>query len=82
MPESINLTTVGFTALAGIGMKLMFLCLALIVMTMMRKMIFGCDGVKNDWIQKAKEKSDYRSIAIYQCVMFGSTCYLIGNIFS
>ncbi|WFQ78166.1 hypothetical protein PXH59_00540 (plasmid) [Xenorhabdus sp. SF857] len=82
MPDSINLTTVGFTALTGIGMKLMFLCLALIVMTMMRKIIFGVDGVKNDWIPKAKEKGDYRAVALYQCVMFGSTCYLIGSIFS
>ncbi|EKF9218938.1 TPA: hypothetical protein SLZ51_002352 [Vibrio cholerae] len=82
MPESINLTTMGFTALAGVGMKVMLLCFALVVMTMMRKVIFGEEGVKNDWIKQAKDKGDYRSVAIYQCVMFGSTCYLLGSIFS
>ncbi|AUW07562.1 MULTISPECIES: hypothetical protein [Vibrio harveyi group] len=82
MPESINLFTMGATALTGIGMKLVFLCLALVVMTMMRKVIFGDDGVKNDWIAQAKQKGDFRSVAIYQCVMFGSTCFLLGSVLS
>lgn len=82
MPESINLTTMGVTALTGIGMKLGLLCIAMVVMTMMRRVIFGEDGVKNDWITQAKQKGDYRSIAIYQCVMFGATCFLLGNVLS
>ncbi|CCO46697.1 conserved hypothetical protein [Vibrio nigripulchritudo SOn1] len=82
MPEYLDFSGVGFALLSGVVIKVVLLVFALVVMTLMRKFIFGSDGVKNDWIAEAKSKGDYRSVAIYQCVMFASTCFLLGSVLS
>ncbi|SKA52774.1 hypothetical protein [Photobacterium toruni] len=82
MPEEMNAVMIGTTALAGIGMKVIIVCLALALLTAMRKVFNGKQGVCNEWIEKAVAKGDYRSVAIYQCVMFASTCYLLGSVLS
>ena len=82
MPEEINVSMIGATALTGIGMKVIIVCLALALLTAMRKVFNGKQGVSNDWIEKAIEKGDYRSVAFYQCVMFASTCLLLGSVLS
>ena len=82
MPDAINLSFVGITALTGIGMKLVMVLFALVLMTVFRRVFNGKEGVSNDWIQDAKQKGQYMPIAVYQCVMFAATCFLIGSIFS
>lgn len=82
MPEDISVTMMGFTALMGIGMKLIILCFALALLTAMRKILNGKQGVSNDWIEKAIKAQDYRSVAAYQCIMFASTCFLLGSVLS
>lgn len=82
MPESMGLATVGGIALTGVGLKLVTVLFALIVMTAFRKVFNGKQGVSNAWIEDAKAKGQYMPIAVYQCVMFAATCYLIGSIFS
>ena len=82
MPEEINVSMITYTALAGVGMKLIVMCLALALLTAMRKVLNGKDGVNNDWIKHAIEQQDYRTVGLYQCVMFASTCFLLGSVLS
>lgn len=82
MPEEMNVMMIGATALTGIGMKLIIMCLALALLTVMRKVLNGKEGISNEWIKAAIEKRDYRSVAIYQCVMFASSCFLLGSVLS
>ena len=69
--------------LVSLGIKLLFLFISLLSITLMLRFLDRLSGVKfHEWINDAKAASNHTAIALYYAIRFAATCWLIGAIFS
>ncbi len=64
----------------GMLVRLVFMVVALLVISALRSHIFGPGGIKNDWIVEAKKNKQYWVVCIYQVSMFALVVLLLRRV--